>query len=90
MQRGMLYLTKEETKALLSNFDLNRYQGSSLFNKLSSLASNQDKNDEIGILLSEEEVEIILDEIGFVDETENPQLASALKKLMELMSSFRE
>lgn len=85
-----MYLTKEETKALLSNFDLNRYQGSPLFNKLSSLASNQDKNDEIGILLSEEEVEIILDEIGFVDETENPQLASALKKLMELMSSFRE
>ncbi|PKN02716.1 hypothetical protein CVU76_01630 [Candidatus Dojkabacteria bacterium HGW-Dojkabacteria-1] len=90
MHRGMLYLTNEETRALLGNVDLNKYQGTPLFNKLSCLIENPDHMEDCKVLLSEEEVETILDEIGFVDETENPQLAYAVKKVMELMSSFRE
>jgi len=90
MHRGMLYLTNEETRALLNNIDLNKHQGSSFFNKLSSLFENLDHMENCKVLLSEDEVEIILDEVGFVDEKVNPQLAYAIKKVMELMSSFRE
>ena len=86
----MLYLTNEETRALLNSFDLNKYQGTPLFNKLSCLSVNPDHMEDCRVLLSEDEIEIIMDEIGLVDETENPQLSYAIKKIMELMYSFRE
>jgi len=86
----MLYLTNEEARALLSSLNLDKYKGTPLFNKLSFLIDNLDRTEDCKVLLSEDEVETILDEIGLVDETEDPQLAYAIKKVIELMSSFRE
>ena len=90
MHRGILYLTNEEARALLDKFDINKHQDTPLFNKLSYLSVNPNPMEGCKVLLSEEEIETILDEIGLVDKTENPHLSYAVEKIMKLMYSFRK
>ncbi len=89
MQRGILTLTKEEVVAFLDNFDINKYPDTPLFNKLSSLGSDHVENTEYKVLLSEDEVETILDELGCPTYLEGDPYTSAMKKICDLMSSFR-
>jgi hypothetical protein len=87
MQRGTLTLNSSEAKELVSNVDLTRYTDKPLYSKLTSISDGS--QEEYNILLSEDELEMIMDEIGFVDESSNPILSSAMKKISELLVSFR-
>jgi hypothetical protein len=89
MQRGVLKLTNEETRELLSNLNLENYKGKPLFNKLSCLLEDPNSTKEFQVLLSEDEMEIIADEIGFVPQESNPLLYSAIQKVNQLITSVR-
>ena len=90
MQRGILELNKEEVSELLKNLDLSKYQGTPLYGKLSSLSDKSINPQLCKILLSEDELEIVMDEIGFVEESTNTLLFSTMQKITSLMNSFRE
>lgn len=87
MQRGMLIISKEELNQLLTVLDIYVFTGTQLFEKLNSASGSTDT--EVRILLSEDELESIIDEIG-MPFSENQILNSALEKINALMSSFRD
>jgi hypothetical protein len=87
MNRGVLKLINTEAEELLKNFNTTNFQGTPLANKLGSINLNKP---EIEILLSEDEAESIVDQIGMVDPSSNPNLSSAINKVMELIGSFHE
>jgi hypothetical protein len=89
MQRGVLQLTNEETRELLNNLPLQNYKGTPLFNKLSCLLEDSNSTKQYQVLLSEDEMEIIADEIGFVPQESNPLLFSAIQKVNQLIASVR-
>lgn len=89
MQRAVLQLTNEETVELLNHIPLQNYQGKPLFTKLSCLLEDANNSKECKILLSEDEMEIIADEIGFVPQESNPLLFSAIQKVNQLIASVR-
>lgn len=86
MQRGLLLLTNQEAKELLVNIKMESFSNTPLANKLGSIDLTLPT---VEILVSEDEIEHIMDEIGPVDSQTNPTLSSAMNKIMELMNSFR-
>lgn len=87
MQRGSITLTKEELNNLLSVLNTKSLQGTQLEVKLSSAKDNNE--DTINILLSEDEIERILDQVGppiYEDQIIN----SAIQKIQELLLSLRK
>ena len=82
MQRGSITLTKEELNNLLSILNTKSLQGTQLEVKLNS-AKNSNENT-INILLSEDEIERILDQVGppiYEDQIIN----SAIQKIQSLL-----
>ena len=86
MQRGVLVLNKEELIQLLTVLDISKFNGLPLFNKL-TFASNTPGN-EVKILVSEDEIEKILDEVG-PPTYENNLANNAIKKINELLLTIR-
>ncbi len=86
MQRGVLKLNSDEYIQLLNILDIEIFTGTPLYEKFKSALEN--RNTEIEIFLSEDEIERILDEVG-PPITENQVLNSALKKISDLLISFR-
>ena len=82
MNRGILKITNNEASELLKNLNLANYLGTPLGNKLGSIDLN---NKEIVILLSNDEIEKMLDEIGMPDPITNPTLHSAVNKMNQLI-----
>lgn len=82
MNRGILKITNEEASELLKNLNLANYLETPLGNKLGSMDLN---NTEIEILLSNDEIEKMLDEIGMPDPVINPTLYSAVNKMNQLI-----
>lgn len=62
MQRGVLILTKEEVTELLKVLNIDLFINTQLHEKLKS--ASQSDEQEIKILISEDEIERILDEVG--------------------------
>lgn len=87
MQRGSITLTKEELNNLLSVLNTKSLQGTQLEVKLSSAKDNNE--DTINILLSEDEIERILDQVG-PPIYENQIINSAIQKIQELLLSLRQ
>jgi len=87
MQRGMLILNKEELDQLFTVLDISVFRGTQLFEKLNSASGSN--NTQVRILLSEDELESIIDEIG-MPFSDNQILNSALEKINTLMMSFRD
>lgn len=87
MQRGSITLTKEELNNLLSVLNTKSLQGTQLEVKLNS-AKNSNENT-INILLSEDEIERILDQVG-PPIYENQIINSAIQKIQELLLSLRK
>lgn len=87
MQRGILMLNKEELDQLLTVLNISVFSGTQLFEKLNSASGSVEP--EVRILLSEDELESMIDEMGlpFAD---NQVLNSALEKINTLMGSFRD
>lgn len=85
MQRGIIILTHQELDHLINSIDINRFQDKSLISKLIDLLrTNQDS---YNILLSSEDMEFILDEIGLI---QDPILSNISLKISERLSSFRD
>lgn len=87
MQRGSITLTKEELNNLLSVLNTKSLQGTQLEVKLNS-AKNSNENT-INILLSEDEIERILDQVGppiYEDQIIN----SAIQKIQSLLLTLRK
>lgn len=87
MQRGSITLTKEELNNLLSVLNTKSLQGTQLEVKLSSAKDNNE--DTINILLSEDEIERILDQVG-PPIYENQIINSAIQKIQGLLLSLRK
>ena len=87
MQRGNITLTKEELNNLLSVLNTKSLQGTQLEVKLSSAKDNNE--DTINILLSEDEIERILDQVG-PPIYENQIINSAIQKIQSLLLTLRK
>lgn len=87
MQRGVLTLNRNEFNSLLNILDINIFTGTQLFEKFNS--ASQSTEEELQILLSEDEIEKIMDEIG-IPNPDDTLLTSALEKINNLMMSFRK
>ena len=87
MQRGILALSKEELDQLLTVLDISVFSGTQLFEKLNSASGSTES--EVRILLSEDELESMMDEMG-MPFSDNQVLNSALEKINALMGSFRD
>ncbi len=86
MQRGILSITKEELTQLLNIFNIEIFKDTQLYEKLKSASINNEQ--EIRILLSEDEIEKILDEVG-PPIYENPLVNSAIQKISNLLITLR-
>ncbi len=86
MQRGVLTLSKEEFLEMINALNLERFMGTHLYEKLNG--AKEGTGESIQILLSEDEIEKILDEIGSPI-TDSLKLNSALEKMKELFTTFR-
>jgi hypothetical protein len=87
MQRGTITLTKEELNSLLSVLNTVSLQGTQLEVKLNSAKDSNE--DTVNILLSEDEIERILDQVG-PPVYENQIINSAIQKIQELFLSLRK
>ena len=87
MNRGIVKLTKAEFDELMRNFDINKYATTPLYSKFNSVYSLGDVV-VVEVLLSSEELETILDDIGFVDVNTNPVLNSVFLKLSDRLRDF--
>lgn len=87
MQRGTITLTKEELNNLLSVLNTESLQGAPLEVKLNSAKDSNE--DTINILLSEDEIEKILDQAG-PPVYENQIINSAIQKMHQLLLSLRK
>ncbi len=86
MNRAVLKLTQNEAEELIQNFNIEKYMGMPLSAKIQSVDLISDGEKEI--FLSEDEMEIIMDEIGIVDQNINPILYSAINKLINLKAGL--
>ena len=87
MQRGNITLTKEELNNLLSILNTKSLQGTQLEVKLNSAKDSNENS--INILLSEDEIERILDQVGppiYEDQIIN----SAIQKIQSLLLTLRK
>ena len=86
MQRGVLSITKEEFTQLLKVLNIEIFKDTQLYEKLKS--ASQSEEEEIRILLSEDEIEKIIDEVGppiYDDQLVN----SAIQKINNLLVTLR-
>jgi len=86
MQRGILQLTKEEVIALNNAFHWDINGSTILASKLQYAMENL--QDTHSIEVSEDDLELLLDDIMPVDDT-NPVLKNAMEKVANLLRQFR-
>jgi len=86
MQRGILQLTKEEIIELNNVFHWDINGGSILASKLQYAMENSQENNNLEV--SEEDLELLLDDIMPIDES-NAILKNAIDKVSELLRRLR-
>lgn len=85
MRRGILTLSRDELLELLKYYDITKNVDSQLSIKLKSAVDNIEDSNQI--LVSSEELEDILDEIGPVG-SDRPVLKQALDKISMTIAQF--
>ena len=81
MNRGVIIFTKDELLELCKNYDFTNQEYNQLGIKLrAGLTNIQDPNN-ISIFVSQDELEFISDEIGFISPDNNPTLSSVMNKI---------
>lgn len=86
MQRGVLTINKEDFIHFSSVIRIENFLSTPLHQKISS--AKESKNSDIEILLSEEELEILLDEVGPPIYTDT-RINNVIQKINELLLSLR-
>jgi len=87
MKRGILELTKSEMLSVIDCIDLQRYSETPLANKVLAGKAILTTENSVRLELSEEELEVLLDEVGLV--IGDVSLQSVKKKMNSMMSNFR-
>lgn len=87
MKRGILILSKEELLELIKYYDINNDPNNLLSQKLVVATQNIQENNRISV--SSEELESILDEIGYVGD-DRPILKQAMNKISTTLTSFND
>ena len=87
MQRGTITLTKEELDQLISVLNTASIKNTQLDVKLNSTKERNEEN--ISILLSEDEIERILDQVG-PPVYQNQIINNAIQKIQNLLLSLRK
>lgn len=87
MQRGTIILTKEELNQLIPVLDTASIKNTQLNVKLNSAKERNEEN--ISILLSEDEIERILDQVG-PPVYENQIINNTIQKIQNLLLSSRK
>jgi len=86
MQRGVLKLTKDELNALIEVFNIDIINGTQLYEKLKSALQNNQQ--EVEIIISEDEIERVIDEVG-PPIYDNPLVNQAIEKINNLLLTLR-
>lgn len=87
MQRGVITISREESQELLNLIPEAQNQ-TPLFNKVNAATMTQDA--EVGLQLSEEEAEIILDNVGIPESMEPAQRSSLRSKMQQFLMRLRQ
>ena len=87
MQRGTIILTKEELNQLIPVLDTASIKNTQLNVTLNSAKERNEEN--ISILLSEDEIERILDQVG-PPVYQNQIINNAIQKIQNLLLSLRK
>lgn len=87
MQRGTIILTKEELNQLIPVLDTASIKNTQLNVTLNSAKERNEEN--ISILLSEDEIERILDQVG-PPVYENQIINNTIQKIQNLLLSLRK
>lgn len=86
MKRGIIVFSKDELNELIKHFNMDACDNAQLKVKLK--AAYETIQDENSILISDDELEIILDDIGIVDEN-NTLLKSVTEKISKTLIALR-
>lgn len=87
MKRGVLEITREELTALTARFDLQKFAGTTVANKVN--AAVVDSAVPVKLEISEEELEILMDEITMPMPSDSMETISLRKKMIDMMARFR-
>ena len=86
MLRGVMTLSKEEIVEAIAVIKA-QYSDAPLYHKLDS--STQASESEVGVQVSNEELEILLDNIGVPSENESEAMRSLRVKVQEFLAKLR-
>lgn len=87
MQRGVLTVTRAELADMLTKFDVRKYLGTPLANKL--VAGIQSNMDPINLELSKEEIEMIMDDIAAPMPEDSANMGTLRNKINDLLMRFQ-
>jgi hypothetical protein len=87
MKRGVLEITKPEFTALTARFDPRKFMGTTVANKV--VAAMNSAQEPVRLELSEEELEVIMDELAVPSSSDSLETVSVRKKMTDLMAKFR-
>ncbi len=80
-------LTNEEFQSLTKKFDVRRFLGTTVANKVVAAMSSTEEVKNLE--LSEEELEVLMDEVSMPDSADGNVEVSMRKKLTDMMMKFR-
>ncbi|HVX93022.1 MAG TPA: hypothetical protein VHA74_02810 [Candidatus Dojkabacteria bacterium] len=87
MQRGVLTVTRAELADMLQKFDVRKYVGTPIANKL--VAGIQSNIDPINLEVSKEEIEMIMDDIGAPMPDDSANMSALRGKINQLLMKFQ-
>jgi hypothetical protein len=87
MKRGVLEITRSEFEALVKRFDVRKFVGTTVANKV--VAAVGSTEEPVRLELSEEELEVLMDEAAMPLPEDTPETVSMRKKMTDLMTKFR-
>jgi hypothetical protein len=88
MKRGVLEITREEFNALIKRFDVRKFVGTTVANKVVAAMSG-DPLVNVRLELSEEELEVLMDEVALPDSSDSAETISLRQKLTDMITRFR-
>ncbi len=91
MKRGVLEITIGEFAALVDRFDVRKYVGTTISTKIVAAMEITHVQPELPVRLeiSEEELEMMMDELAFPSEHDSMDTVSLRKKMTDMMAKFR-
>jgi hypothetical protein len=90
MKRGILELTINEFAALIERIEVERYKDIPLGSKIYAAYQEATEGTAIRLQVSEQELEMILDDAGIPGKGDSGDLQSMREKITDMLVKFRE